>query len=105
MKAIELEAKIRRASSAIAAAAEPAPAPPPPAKEVKPKVGPSLIIHRTQDADADEVRMLRSAMEEAIKQNSLMRAQIANIEQDLVAMREENVALKALTRTIMANKT
>jgi DNA repair exonuclease SbcCD ATPase subunit len=106
MKAIELEAKIRRASSAAAAAAAAVePAPPPPPKEIRPKVGPSLIIHRTQDADADEVRMLRSAMEEAIKQNALIKAQIANLEQDLVAMHEENVALKALTRTIIGTKT
>jgi chromosome segregation ATPase len=103
MKAIELEAKIKRASTAAAAAVEPPPPPPPP-REVKPKEGPSLIIHRTQDADADEVRMLRSAMEEAIKQNSLIKTQITNLEQDLAAMHEENVALKALTRTIIGTK-
>jgi predicted nucleic acid-binding Zn-ribbon protein len=96
MKALELEAKIKKSATVVSA--------PEPAKETatgKPKVGPSLIIHRTQDADADEVRRLRTAMEEAIKQNAAVKAQLTNLQQDLAAMHEENTALKTLMRNIM----
>jgi chromosome segregation ATPase len=97
MKALELEAKIKKSTSTA-----PPPEPLKTTTKVQPKVGPSLIIHRTQDADADEVRRLRTAMEEAIKQNAAVKAQLTNLQQDLAAMHEENTALKALMRNIMA---
>ena len=77
-----------------------------PVKQPEPvhKVGPSMIVHRTQDANADEVRMLRIEMEEAIKENAALRSQLINIEQDIGAMHEENIALKALMRTAMAEE-
>jgi regulator of replication initiation timing len=96
MKALELEAKIKRSASTAAV-----PEPPKEVTPTRPKVGPSLIIHRTQDADAEEVRALRSAMEDAIRQNAALKAQISNLQQDLTAMHEENTALKAVLRNIM----
>lgn len=97
MKANELEQKIKKSESA--SVFEPLVLKPEPEKEEE-KVGPSMIIHRTQDAEADEVRMLRAEMEEAIKKNTALKAQLNGMAQDLAAMHEENVALKAVMRNL-----
>jgi hypothetical protein len=70
----------------------------------KSKASPSMIIHRTQDADADHVRTLRSAMEDALKQNATLKAEVINIRQDLAAMHEENAALKEIMRSLIEQK-
>lgn len=97
MKANELEQKIKKSESA--SVFEPLTLKPEPEQEEE-KAGPSMIIHRTQDAEADEVRMLRAEMEEAIKKNTALKAQLNGMVQDLAAMHEENVALKAVMRNL-----
>lgn len=101
MKASELEAKIKRSESASKfESVVLKPQEPEPVEEA----GPSMIIHRTQDAEADEVRMLRAEMEEAITKNAALKAQLRGMAQDLAAMHEENVALKAVMRNLEALK-
>lgn len=92
MKVTELEQKIKKSSSNNNLVLSP--------KSSKP-IGPSMIIHKTQDSAADELRLLRASMEEALRTNSMLKAQIKNIEQDLAACREENAALKALTKNVL----
>lgn len=92
MKVTELEMKIKKTSSASNLLLTP--------KSSKP-LGPSMIIHKTQDSAADELRLLRTSMEEALRTNSIVKAQLKNIEQDLAACREENAALKALTKNVL----
>jgi regulator of replication initiation timing len=96
MKVLELEAKIKKTGSvpSVIDLLEP---------EIKP-AGPSMIIHRTQDSEADEVRTLRTAMEEAIKQNAAIRTQITGLDSDLTAMHQENEALKKVLRSILETK-
>jgi chromosome segregation ATPase len=96
MKVLELEAKIKKVGSMPSRIELPEP-------EIKP-AGPSMIIHRTQDSEADEVRALRAAMEEAIQQNAAIRAQITGLDSDLTAMHQENEALKKVLRSIMETK-
>jgi hypothetical protein len=98
MKIVELEAVIRKTQSTSASE------PPVQREEPKPKVAPSMIIHRTQDSDADEVRVLRTAMEECLQQNSAVKSELLNLRQDLAAMQEENAALKELMRSLLAAK-
>lgn len=92
MKVTELEQKIKKTSSNSNLLIVP--------KSSKP-LGPSMIIHKTQDSTADELRLLRTSMEEALKTNSILKAQIKNMESDLAACREENAALKALTKNVL----
>lgn len=104
MRATELEAKIKRTlsmkdvtsdtSGQVQSKPEPV---------VEKPAGPSMIIHRTHDAEADEVRMLRTAMEDAITKNASLKAQLIGIQQDLSAMHEENSALKEVMRSVMAS--
>ncbi|OHS96854.1 hypothetical protein TRFO_09751 [Tritrichomonas foetus] len=93
MKASELEAKIKRNSSSTNLLTL--------EQNEKQKVGPSMIIHKTQDSQADEVRLLHTSMEDSLRANSTLRAQLNNLKSDLNAVREENAALKELMRNVM----
>jgi len=81
VKAAEFEAMISR--WAISAGPQEAPEIAPWPKQVK---RPSMIVHRTRDADTDEILALRAEMEEAIKQNAALRLQLVNIHHDFAAM-------------------
>ena len=95
MKEAELKAKIKKTKSS-SNFFEP--------KSPKKAAGPSMIIHRTQDSQADEVRLLHTSMEEALRTNATVKAQLSNLSHDLDAVREENTALKALMRNVIADK-
>lgn len=97
-RANELEMKMRRSSSNNSLFSEEG------EKEMAKKSEPSMIIHRTQDSAADDVRLLRGRLEEVLKTNSSVKAQLKNLQQDLEAMREENSMLKILTRNFLDNK-
>jgi DNA repair exonuclease SbcCD ATPase subunit len=103
MKANELQAMIRRWAARPKASESPVSSPPPPTAEPRRKRGPSLIIHQTEDEDTDHLRTLRSAMEEALKQNRALKNQVRNRRQDLAAMHEENSSLKEIMRLHMAD--
>ena len=61
---------------------------------------PSMIIHRTTGTVQDQIRELKSALEEALKKNGSLKTNIKSISQDLDAMRTENMALKEIMRSI-----
>ena len=61
---------------------------------------PSMIIHRTTGSVQDQIRELKSALEEALKKNGSLKTNIKSISQDLDAMRTENMALKEIMRSI-----
>lgn len=94
MKVEELKAKIRRNSSSSNLLNDNY-------GNDKKEAGPSIIIHRTTDSRADELRLLRTTMEDSLKENVKIKNQISNIEQDLEAMRIENASLKTLMRELM----
>jgi len=70
--------------------------------EVIPTQSPSTIIHRTVDSSQDQIRVLKSAMEESIKRNTSLKVQLKGLDQDIAAMKEENTALKEIMRTIQS---
>lgn len=95
MKESDLEKKIQRSSSNSNLVST--------GKKVRPH-GKTMIVHRTQDSSADEVRLLHTSMEEALNTNTAVKAQIKNLLTDLNAVREENAALKALMRNVMGQE-
>jgi hypothetical protein len=100
MKIAELEAVIRKSVSTAAAA---------PTRTVSEPVGPrrrapSLIIHRTQDSAADELRLLKNVMESSIRENAEVKSELASIALDLAAMEQENLTLKALLRDLLPDR-
>lgn len=62
--------------------------------------GPSTIIHRTTGSVQDQIRELKTSLEEALKQNGSLKTNLKGLNQDLDAMREENFQLKELVRSV-----
>jgi hypothetical protein len=94
MKILELEAVIRKSASAPSVQQKAT-------QETAKRKAPSLIIHRTQDSAADEVRLLRTVMEQCISENTAVRSELKSMATDLAAMQEENRTLKVLMRNLM----
>ncbi|EAY14448.1 hypothetical protein TVAG_426410 [Trichomonas vaginalis G3] len=66
--------------------------------------GPSTIIHRTTGTVQDQIRELKTDLEEALKLNGSLKTNMKGLSQDLDAMREENFQLKELLRSIQKDK-
>ena len=68
--------------------------------EPEEKEGPSTIIHRTKGTVQDQIRELKTALEEALKKNGELKTNLSSAATDHEAMKTENLSLKEIMRSL-----
>ena len=64
------------------------------------KEGPSTIIHKTKGTVQDQIRELKTALEDALKKNGELKTNLSSATTDHEAMKTENISLKQIMRSL-----